>query len=87
MVIVEMMPAGLDGEYGGGAGAEDTGPLGAEGLYGGGTTDPEGLLIGVEIGQMVVETGLEVTVVIGWVLYGQLVTVSAHSEMVKVSVE
>ena len=83
MVIVERMPAGLDGEYG----AEDI--AGDEGLYGGGTTDPEALLVaaGVEMAQTVVETALEVTVVIGWVLYGQLVTVSAHSEMVKVSVE
>ena len=34
----------------------------------------------------VVETALLVTVVIGLVVYGQLVTVGAHLEMVKVSV-
>lgn len=37
-------------------------------------------------GQTVVETALLVTTVMGLVVYGQLVTVGAHLEIVKVSV-
>jgi len=41
---------------------------------------------GVVTGTTVVETALLVTTVMGWVVYGQFVTVGAQDEMVIVSV-